>query len=205
MKNFKVFLTAVLLILSTSTFAQSMSNTWSAYVQWNPSSFSGDHGLSLDFDGLSAGVNKAFPLSSKVPLYLEAGVGLQYSFYSDTAYEEDVKVNMLSAKIPVSLGYEFQIPNSSISISPYAGIDVRGNIYGRIKYEEFGESESYDLFSDDDMDGDAWNRVQLGWHVGVNAKFFKKLLVGVSYGTDFNEISEGVKIHTTSVTLGVCF
>ena len=55
-------------------------------------------------------------------------------------------------------------------------------------------------------DDDAtWNRFQLGWQIGVNARINSSFLLGVSYGTDFSEIAEKIKIQTTSVTLGYCF
>jgi hypothetical protein len=250
MKSIKLFFTAALLAVSASGLAQSTSvgttstegtKGWNTlYVQYNPSSLVPEKGDSKSFTGFSIGYNRAFSVSHSTPLYLEAGIGVQYSYYSESETESDLqsryistyedKYSVLSAKIPVSIGYAFRIPNTSISINPYVGIDLRGNMYGKMKdewteldsYNDKTEvtSESINLFSKDDwrewygypdeseakMEADAsvWKRFQLGWHAGVNFKC-DKLLLGVSYGSDFSEIYKNCKIHTTSVTLGYCF
>jgi opacity protein-like surface antigen len=215
MKSIKALFTAALLAVSTSVWAQSANTGVSSsdnegwktfYLQWNPSTLSPSGGESSSFTGLSLGINNATSLTSSIPLYLEYGIGLQYSFKSETEGSFKTSFNLFSAKIPVSLVYDFQIPNTNIAIDPYVGVDLRGNVFGNIKYEYGGESQSYNLFSKDDMgDGNTWKRFQFGWHVGVNAKFNNKFLVGVSYGTDFTDISEKVKIHTASITLGFCY
>ena len=84
----KLLIAAVLLLLSTTSYAQ-FTNTRSSidngdrytiYLQWNPSSY-GLEVLSGSFTGFSAGYNLAFSLSQSIPLYLEAGIGVQYSFW----------------------------------------------------------------------------------------------------------------------------
>lgn len=47
-----------------------------------------------------------------------------------------------------------------------------------------------------------WNRFQIGWQIGLNARFNSKFLLGLSYGTDFSEIHKKGKIKTTSITIG---
>ena len=181
------------------------------YLQWNPSSFSQEVGSSESFTGFSIGYNHAFSLTQSIPLYVEAGVGVQYSFW-DGVYNKmpDCKIKFLSAKVPVSLMYKFDIPNSTISIVPNAGLDLRFNILGKLKndeLEEFYKKSSFNLFDKDDMGDDdyTWNRFQIGWHVGVNFMFNNQFLIGASYGTDFSEITKSCKIHTGSITLGYCF
>lgn len=225
MKKFKTILLIAVLASSANSFAQfsnssasssSPSDGWNTiWVQWNPSQFSPDKGDSHSFTGFSLGYSHAFPLSNSIPLLVEAGVGLQYSFYKEDLGEDygisvEEKINMFSAKVPVHVLYDWQIPNSSVSIIPFAGLNMRFNISGKLKYEEdddYGYGESYDanLFDKDEMDGDQWKRFQIGWELGVKAKFNNKFMVGVSYGQDFSEIAEKVKIHTTSITLGYCF
>lgn len=242
----KMFIAAAMLLVSSASFAQfsnssssSSANTdgWSTlYLQWNPSTLSPDKGDSESFTGFSIGFNKAFSISQSIPLFVEAGLGLQYSMKNDVnlgididdyddydygrragsyyddyydRYADELEKgkgdwSMLSAKIPVSLAYDFQIPNSTISIIPYAGLDFRFNIFGKFKPKE---GDSANLFDKDDMGGSdaTWNRFQIGWHIGVNARFNNKFLVGASYGTDFSEIAEKVKVNTASITLGYCF
>lgn len=153
------FIVASMLMISINSLAQS-SNTngnsgWNTvYLQWNPSSFVPDKGDSESFTGLSVGFNKAFSISQRWPLYFEAGLGVQYSFYSkditgDVAdilgvstssvsayFRPEEKVKMLSAKVPVSLAYAYHIPDTKLTIIPYIGLDLRFNIVGRgnVKY-----------------------------------------------------------------------
>ena len=180
------------------------------YVQWNPGSFNVEGDSNLSYNGFSIGYNKAISISSSTPLFIEAGIGLQYTYHSKNYedYDEDYKetLSLVSLKVPVSLVYNYAIPNSDISLAPYAGIYLRGNVIGKLKeiYEDEDENESYNIFSDDDVDNTC-KRFQIGWHVGVNAKFNDKYLVGVSYGADLSNLIEGCKTSQASVTLGIIF
>jgi hypothetical protein len=71
---------------------------------------------------------------------------------------------------------------------------------------QFGDKE-LDLFDKNDMGSDAatWNRFQVGWHVGLKACINNQFLIGASYGTDFSEIAQKVKIHTATLVVGYCF
>lgn len=253
MNKIKLFAASALLAVGTTASAQFTNSSsvssqpakagveeWSTfYVQWNPSTIAVDLKGADDcsFTGLSLGYSKAFGIARNTPLFIEAGIGLQYSFFTDDeAYDyggeisnygarpSEDKYNMLSAKIPVNLTYSWQIPNSKVTVAPYAGLTMRFNIFGNKKTElEVGKDydgdaekdyeEEYDvkldknLFDKDDMgDKDAtWKRFQIGWQIGVNARFNNNLMLGVSYGSDFSELCKKTKINTTSVTLGYCF
>lgn len=242
---------ASMLLISMSSFAQSLntnSDGWSTInIQWNPSTFVPDKGDSESFTGFSLGYNKAFGISKSIPLYFEVGLGMQYSFYSKdltedvakelgvtplslaTLFRPEEKINMLSAKVPLSLAYAFHFPESSLTLIPYLGLDMRFNIIakGDLKYnltsaginqlkqngytqekinDEYGD-KNIDLFDKKDMGSDAatWNRFQIGWHIGLNARIKDKFLIGASYGTDFSETAQKMKIHTVTLMVGYCF
>lgn len=247
MKSLKIFATGALLAISLCASAQSatakkgsvaLPNEWqTGYFQWNPSSFVPSKGDDQSFTGLSLGWSKAFSISQTQPLFFEAGVGLQYSFYSDDDTESGynqrgekvkltntVKYNGFAMKIPVHLLYVWDIPNSKIQLMPFVGLNLRYNFSGKIKNEwdvsvdgyTFDEDElegtqyedqEFNVFDKDDMGGskNTWKRFQIGWELGVKARFSQKYLLGLSYGCDFSEISKKTKIHTTSITLGYCF
>ena len=142
---------------------------------------------------------------------------------------QEEKVKMFSAKVPVSLAYAFHIPETKLTLIPYLGLDLRCNIIGRAsaKYnltsagleqllqagftkQEINENladKDLDLFDKNDMGSDAatWNRLQVGWHVGLNARINDQFLIGASYGTDLSEIAQKVNIYTASLTVGYCF
>lgn len=247
MKTFKLLAIAAMMVVSTTVQAKSKPGRGGAadgwrtlYVQWNPGSISPKKGDSQSFTGLSVGVSKAIRVSKSAPLYVEGGIALQYSFYSEEAEQLDEgisteicdpenKFSMFSAKIPVNFVYNWKLPDSNVTLSPFAGLTLRFNFSGKItteynwdqdyieehRDERMGDEEfealygdkEVNLFDKEDMgSSDAtWKRLQIGWQIGVNARFSKKYLVGISYGTDFSEICKKTKIHTTSVTLGYCF
>ena len=235
----RLFIATAMLMMSTASFAQ-FTNSGSTnigdyntiYLQWNPSSIVPKEGSSYSFTGFSAGYNHAFSLSQSIPLYVETGVGIQYSFWSgDTPFPykrnndsrnyeykiNDAKIKMLSAKVPLSIAYKFEIPNSKVSIIPNAGIDFRFNFLAKLNHDKL--KESINLFDEDlsylneggyDSDiklGETWKRFQVGWHVGVNIMFNNQFMIGGSYGTDFSTIWNyfDCKMRTGSVTLGYCF
>lgn len=177
---------------------------WSSvYVQWNPSTFVPKKGDDQSFTGLTFGYSKAVGISETSPLFIEFGAGLQYSFKSESGRDWEEKFRMFSVKVPVSLVYDWQLPNSSVSIRPFAGLTLRGNISGKEIEEDDEYKSEYDLFDKKDMDEYTFNRLQIGWQIGANVDFSNKFYLGLSYGSDFSEICKNVKINTTSITLGM--
>ena len=234
MKSLKIFVTSLLLATGLCASAQSKTtspNEWqTGYFQWNPSSFEPDQGDNQSFTGLSLGWSKAIQVAASSPWHIEAGAALQYSFYSEDGGGIEEKFNMFSVKVPIHVLYMFKLNNSNIEILPYAGLNVRYNISGTVKYtwdddyddddydywaktraydDDYDDGGSYkaNLFDKKDMGGSkyTWKRLQLGWEIGVKARFNGKYLVGLSYGSDFGEIAKDTKVHTTSITLGYCF
>ena len=235
MKNFKTLVVAALLAVSATASAQftnsssssssSSANTeeWNTiWFEYSPNKFKVDVKDADDqsFTGLSLGYSHAFSLSQKLPLFLEAGLGLQYSFYSEdyteyTSGGDKLKFNMFSAKIPVSLIYKFDVSNSNISLMPYLGARMRFNISAKQKLEiaedtfedRGGESYDINLFDKEDMGSDkaTWNRFQIGWQIGLKARFADKFLVGVSYSNDFSEIAKKTKVGGFNIAIGYTF
>lgn len=205
---------------SSSSSSTASSDEWNTFwVEWNPSTFDPSKGDGQSFTGFSAGVSHAFSLSSSSPLFIEGGIGVQYSFYSedmDDYYDEYTqKVNMFSIKAPINFVYRYNLPNSNFSLCPFAGITLRYNLSGKLKYESDDEDDDWgyedsddnerNLFDKDEMDGNPYKRFQIGWQIGAKAIINNKVSLGVSYGSDFSEIQKKVKIKTTSISLGFIF
>ena len=246
MRSLKFLAAAAMLAACTSASAQftnakgggavsaSESKGWNTvWVQYNPGTWKTDvKGMDdLSFSSFSLGYSHAFGVANTLPLYVEAGVGLQYYWnsedYGDEDYTETVKTHVLSVKVPVDLTYKFQIANSSVSILPYVGLNLRYNLSGKMKSEysedddedyyapkrasysyddEDEESDELDLFDKKDMGKDeVWKRFQIGWHVGVKAQFGKNFMAGVGYGSDFSEITKKVKSGEWTIQLGYTF
>lgn len=169
---------------------------WNTFgIEYLPSNFSAD-GHSESFSGFAFNYSKAISLTQTAPLYLEWGLGAQYSSWS----EDDEKIHFASVKVPLNLVYDFEIPNTSINLDPYVGVRFRGNVWGELKDDYY--DESYDLFDSDEGD---CKRFQLGMQFGVKARFNNSFFIGVGYGFDFNEFSDDVKINELSISLGLAF
>ena len=113
------------------------------YLQYNFESQkvkSGSHSDSESGNSVSAGYNYAFPISGTLPLYVEAGIAAKYVWQN----KDGRKFNMFSAKVPVNLLFSYPV-SESFSIEPYAGLYLRGNIFGKVKYDgHSGGGYSYD-------------------------------------------------------------
>lgn len=189
---------------------------WSTFgFEYLPSKFSPDKGDTESYSAIALTWTKASQITASLPLFIEAGFGAQYSFKTEdetsgkTTYTE--KFNMLSVKVPLNIVYDFQIPNTNINLDPYLGLRFRGNILASLKqeveYKGSSDSETINLFDKDDMGGsdNTWNRFQIGWQIGLKARFNNIFFVGVGYGTDFSEIAKKVKIKETQLSLGFVF
>ena len=225
----KLLLVALMAAFTTTSFAQLLTGTsvarseekssnWSyLYFQYSPGLFSPKEGDSETYNAVSFGWNQNIHLSNRIPLFLEFGIGVQYSFYNKKedysdlysyygyhmSYKSETKLNMVSMKIPLGVSYVFDIPNTPISIIPNLGFDFRINTWAEQKYN----GHTVNPFDKDDMgSSDAtWNRFQVGGHAGVNARFWKKLLVGFSYQLDFSEIAKDLRMNQANITVGYCF
>lgn len=245
MKTFKLFLVTFFALIVANGYSQQSnvnnvsggtnSKGWSRIsVSYIPSTLNVDGGDDLKFQGFNLGWTKGFNIANNVPLFIEAGAGIQFRRYSDSESESfnesgvsgkikvTEKLNVLSLNIPVNLVYKFNA-TPDFSIEPFVGIDFRFNLMGKLKSEanysgdyedevneaikDYLPDSDINIFDEDDMNDlgvDPAKRFQAGWHIGTNFTY-KKVSLGISYGQDFNEIVEDCKLSTTTVTLGFNF
>lgn len=179
---------------NSSMNSSSDATAWSGLrISYHPVSVNTDGGGSVSLNGASVGYVQSFGVSANAPLFIETGANA--SWIGGESYD-DVKINLFSINVPINFGYKFSFGDNN-GIFPYAGLTMRGNIVG--KYKMFGESIS--VFDDELGDGWKFKRFQIGWQIGVGANF-NTFFVGASYGTDFNEISDGGKVAMPSLTIG---
>ncbi len=161
----------------------------------------GDFDFSLNGVGLE--YTHGFSLSASQPMFIELGVKARYSLGSydeDDYYEITNKYQFLTAIVPVNFTYAFPV-GENVSIAPFAGLNFKAHILGKYKSEdEDGDGKTKDVFNKDDMGGKdyTYNRFQMGWQIGVGARYDKYYL-GLSYGTDFMKIYKHKK---SSVSTG---
>ena len=233
MKTTRFFMMACLMTLAATTASAQSSNAssdlrgWnSAWVEWNPSTFKIDvkDADNQSFTGFSAGYSHAFGIMPSKPVFVEAGLGVQYSHYEEKFQEEHQdyysgdswmvnthqSFDMWSVKIPVNLLYKYDMPNSSVSLMPFVGANLRYNV-SATRHDNTGDNygmpSEFNLFDEDDMGSskNTWSRFQVGWNVGVKALFGKHIMAGLSYGNDLSEIAKKTKISTTTISVGYVF
>ena len=216
---------AFLASITLSASAQPASNDDDSNEGWNtfycdynlmPVSYDKHYGDDYPdvFHGFSFGYSRAISLSPSIPIFLEPGIATQFSFGTKTFdYDEGKETHMLlSMKVPINVLYKFSVANNKIDLIPYSGLTVRGNIWGQGKWDPDDDDYFYDdddetwnLFDKDDMGDDRWKRVQIGWQVGFKARFVNRILVGTSYGSDFNKYSKHSRFNSLSLTFGLTF
>lgn len=137
------------------------------------------------------------------------------------------KMELLSFKLPINVIYKFELPNTRISIAPFLGIILKINVSANEKtihseelknkinhisqvspgFSKFKNADGFDenLLKENALYEEAWKVFQLGWQAGVNAYFGEHIMAGVSYGTDFMEVTKGAKFINLSVSVGYVF
>lgn len=230
MRKVKYLMVVCLLGMATSAFAQFMNakasssfssnggdiKGWSSLkLSYHPMSFVPDKGDSEGCTGLSLGYARSFAVSQNHPLFLEVGANLLWTsmdmteLFDESDYYDDfsAKFNMFSINVPVNFGYKYSF-NEDMFVYPYIGVNFRINAAGKIKCAVEDESENFNVFDNDDMEDNlgwkTFERFQAGWQIGV-AFGINRVMLAASYGKDFTEIAEKVKMGMPSITLGITF
>lgn len=227
MKALKSLLAAVMVITSATGFAQftNVNNQGSTGnsttiekgydrigVSYNSMSYKcdwddGEDDFSLN--GVGFEWIHGFNIAKSIPLYIETGAKFLYGFKSeseniDEDWTIDNKYKSMSISVPVNIAYRFTLPNNNnISITPYTGITLKGNIAFKQTLEDDDEKVEYDYFDKDDVgdDGTA-NRFQFGWHIGAGITF-NQFYVGLNYGIDTSEFAKKINTSTFALTVGI--
>ncbi|MBQ0084850.1 MAG: outer membrane beta-barrel protein [Prevotella sp.] len=205
----KVFFIAVAMIVAMSANAQfsnggnssdEIKNFNEVYFQYGPHSLSADGHTESGYNGFTLGYNKAISIMSTAPLYFKVGGNIRFNTYSKDQGKYEYKFKTFAVNVPLSIAYDFNIPNSDFTIEPYAGLNFDVYAWGENKYTDSHDSETEDIFSGDD----APSRFQLGWHIGANVAF-RQVFLGFQYGTDFTEFGEKCHFNKPEIRLGYRF
>lgn len=170
-----------------------------------------------DLNGLSLNWAQARLLTDQLPVYLQYGAGVQFTWKTDTSSDDyyDVKVKntttFLTVKVPVNVLYNFAIPNTALSVMPYVGLNAQIHVLGQSKttttYEDDKETSKMSYFSKDDTEN-PYNRFVIGWQIGAMVSF-NKYFVGIGYNGPVTSLYKNgdFKIQTSQVniSLGIMF
>lgn len=170
-----------------------------------------------DFNGLSLNWAQARLLTDQLPVYLQYGAGVQFTWKTDTRSDDyyDMKVKntstFLTVKVPVNVLYNFTIPNTALSVMPYVGLNAQIHVLGQSKttttYEDEKETNKMSYFSKDDME-DPYNRFVIGWQIGAMVSF-NKYFVGIGYSGPVTNLYKQddfkINYNQVNISLGIKF
>ncbi|MDE6311436.1 MAG: outer membrane beta-barrel protein [Muribaculaceae bacterium] len=168
-------------------------------------------------NGIGINYLHGFSLSSSLPMFVEAGLNVNFDFatpYSDEdrygrEYEKFTNMNF---QVPVNYSYRFAIMDE-FSIAPFIGINfkIHALMNGKEVEEDSDGEKIYDnkwsYFDKDKMGKDGvYNRFQMGWQIGATFQYSRVYLT-VQYGTDFIPAwsYKKDKINTGNLHLGLGF
>ncbi len=160
-------------------------------ISWRPELQNENYINSLAL-GYTRGIEFTIPF-----LYMEAGINGVWAFQK----EYGAKFNMISVDVPLSFGCKLNVGNDNWII-PLLGLNAKCHIWGNMSYE----GNSWNIFSENDMDYLKFNRFHLGWHVGVRG-IIDKVTAAITYGTDFTKLNDSAeeKVHQFTISLGYRF
>lgn len=177
--------------------------------------------------GFTLGYLKATNAVENMPIFLEYGANVMYSFGEESKsyydeydyYKEKVSINMISVNVPINLSLKYEL-NNNLSVAPYVGANFRFNIASTVKFEAeekmdgdtYSESFEIDLLDDsDDEAGEvAAGRFQLGLNYGVGVNY-NNIYIGIGQTTDLSNIIDiededmTGKFGFTTISVGINF
>lgn len=199
MKSLKWMVLAVLAMVCTFASAQSDFFLY------------GKNNISVGFASLAAknadnslkggriSYTRIFELNEYVPVFLEAGAQVQYATVSEheifkgKGVRSEFDLGYLA--IPMNVGYHFNIGESGFSIAPKAGLIFVANIIADLDIKMNNQNFNISWF--DDLKAQRFN---FGWQVGGEIAY-KQVVLGVTYGQDFNNFISDKKIPVGNTEL----
>ena len=133
--------------------------------------------------GYQRGINLT---KDRIPLFLQVGAEAVYEtadydsdFPDDMGHFIDGRYHFMSVSIPVNVSYRFGKEN--FSVEPFLGMNFRGNIIAKMKYEDGSEYDYFDWGA---------NRFQFGMNAGIGFNIYK-FYVGYKFTPDFTNYEDG--------------
>ncbi|MBO5890173.1 MAG: hypothetical protein J6Q28_01935 [Alistipes sp.] len=225
MKRFYVLILLALVAVAPKLYAQSSEGYSKGYVSYGVVDIDWseledvNEGLYPIKDAVSLGFLKSAQVVNTLPLHLEYGANLQYMFGRDESSLLGVKTtyNASNVALNVPLHASLNLSLGKVAIIPYAGVNLRLNLWGeQIIETKIGNTlatNELDLYDTSDKEGAAgdaaWERFQAGLSYGVALRFgaitlsagiTSDLMPLVDRGEELNAMAE-----LKSVSLGFAF
>lgn len=95
--------------------------------------------------GMSLGYTIGLPVFRNRPVFFESGLEANIFFASKDKSGVDMEFKWISFSVPLNLKYYFRIPGTKLHISPFVGLSLNFNAYGRLKSSAINDGGSVDL------------------------------------------------------------
>lgn len=185
----------------------------SVYTGYNLYTLSPKDAANLSLSGVTFGYQIDFKVSQSTPLYVGTGLDLRCDWRNKTITDHLVgdirgdyqyQYSFYNLNIPLNLSLRAPLANG-FTLTPMIGLDLRVQLAGKMRTKlNTVEVSDVNLFDNDDMYGDALNRVQFGWHAGLKLNY-QQYYLGAQFGTDFTKLHKNLGASSFLVTLGVNF
>lgn len=204
MKKFLLVLVAVLacttmnaqLVTSTSFKEAKSSTLWYIKAGLTMANMSAEGESADNLVGYNVGIAFDRPIGGSGVFW---GMGLTLATkgykFGDGGYE--MKFNANKLEIPLNFGYKYAI-NEDIAVDARIGGFFNYDVFGKLKMEDDGESESINL---GDLDG--YDRFGAGIQFGVGV-WYQRLNFNITYQNGLLE-QDGMKERNWMISLGYAF
>lgn len=143
--------------------------------------------------GYQRGINLT---KDRIPLFLQVGAEAVYEtadYQSNVLLIIDGRYHFMNVSVPVNVSYRFGKEN--FSVEPFLGMNFRGNIIGKLKFDYGREIDSFDSGA---------NRFQFGLNAGIGFNIYK-FYVGYKFTPDFTEYMSDSKSTYHHLSVGFNF
>ena len=209
-KSFFLLAVALLTVLGTTASAQRRSSRpapslTAGFVTLSPTYCHSDGSTNDDFLTLALGIRQLIPIQASTSLNLAYGADLEWMMYTgkDNGSILSYDQNLIGIKVPLSLVYRYDMTDE-ISFFPYVGLHATGYLFGRAKVSASGYSSEVNVFSEDDMLGDAYKRFLLGCQVGAKA-CYENIFFGVGYERSLTALMPETAVGRINFAIGFAF
>lgn len=127
--------------------------------------------------------------------YTPHGSVFGFSFSSDKTYDYD----LYYLSVPVNIGWNFNV-NDKFSIGPKLGLTFSAGLFGDQSdmdcdpFSEREENSKVEIFGFSSGSAlENFNRLDVGFNLGVNFNIVKKFQIGAQYTLGMSEISDDIK------------
>ena len=163
-------------LLCSQAFASGYNRLYAGFslMRFNDSESENFRGVHL---GYLRGINLT---KDHIPLFLQLGGEAVYVTRGENMVDYEWRNHYMSVAVPINVSYK--IGNGDVTVEPFAGINLRGNIISC----EYKAGTKYDFFDEFDV-----KRFQLGLNVGVGVNI-KRIYVGYKFNPDLTDYVSGL-------------